>query len=182
MSENLAQIALRIKELREICDFTTEDLAKELGITVDDYCKYESGEMDIPVSLLYEIANKFEIDVATLLTGNEPKLHMYSLVRNGEGLPIERRKEYNYYDIGYKMTNKKAEPFLVEVPAMDDVQHLFSHPGQEFMYVVEGVVQVTIGQQVLVLGIGDALFFDSKYQHGMKALNGQAAKFVDVLL
>lgn len=182
MSENLVQIAMRIKELREICEFTVEDLAKELGVEVEDYLAYEAAKKDIPVSLLYKIANKFNVDVATLLTGEEPKLHMYSLVRNGEGLPIERRKEYNYFDIGYKMTNKKAEPFLVEVPATDDAEHLFSHPGQEFMYVTEGTVQVTIDQHVLTLEVGDSLFFDSKYQHGMKALNGKPAKFVDVLL
>ena len=56
------QIAIRIKELREIHGITLESLAKEFEITKEQYEEYESGEIDIPVSL-YKIASKFNVEL-----------------------------------------------------------------------------------------------------------------------
>ncbi len=56
MSEQLHQIGLRIKELREIAGLPVENLADEFGISPDTYRLYESGTEDIPVGILLEIA------------------------------------------------------------------------------------------------------------------------------
>ena len=57
MSEQIKQIAMRIRELREIHELTQEELAEQLNLDVDTYRQYEDGETDIPVSILYGIAN-----------------------------------------------------------------------------------------------------------------------------
>ena len=57
MNPELLQIPKRIRELREILDLSTIEVAEKLGVTLDEYQRYESGEQDIPVSTLYEIAN-----------------------------------------------------------------------------------------------------------------------------
>lgn len=183
MSEKIKQIAMRIKGLREIADVSIEELAKEFKVGKDTYKKYESGAVDIPVSFLYEFANRFKVELTALLTGEEPRLHTYSLVRKGKGLSTERRKEYKYQDLAFNFIRKKAEIFLVTVePKKKDASHYYGHPGQEFTYVVEGTLKVILDGHEVVLNKGDAFYFDSRHKHAMVALKGKPARFLAVIL
>jgi len=184
MSEQIKQIAARIKELREISGITLESAARKFNIPKETYEKYESGDIDIPVSFLYEIANNFNVELAAILTGENPRLHSYCLVRKGKGVSVERRKQYKYQSLAYNFIHKKSEPFLVTVdPEPDDSPiHYNSHPGQEFNYVIEGRLKVIINGYEVVLNEGDSLYFDSGIKHGMKALDNKSAKFLAIIL
>lgn len=183
MSEEIKQISKRIKELREISGISVEILSKELGISSKSYLEYESGNVDIPVSLLLEIAGKFNVELSEILTGEAPKLHTYSIVRKDKGVSVERRKDYKYQSLAYNFVNKKIEPFLVTVePDSNPEIHYNSHPGQEFNYVIEGILKVIINGHEVILNEGDSLFFDSGSKHGMKAMDGKTAKFLAIIL
>lgn len=182
MSDQVKQIASRIRDLREIAGLSEETLAAELGVTVETYKEYESGNTDIPIGFLYEAAGRFGVELTAILTGEDPKLHTYCLVRKNKGVSVSRRIPYKYQSLAYKFINKKAEPFLVTVePGNDDVVHFNSHPGQEFNYVLEGTLMIYIDGHQLILNEGDSLYFDSNYSHGMKALDGKPAKFLAVI-
>jgi len=184
MSENIKQIAQRIKALREIEGYSLEDFAKELSIDVIRYAEYEKGETDIPVSFLYEAANKLNVDLTTLLTGTQPRLMMYSLVKKGEGLDVERSKQYKYKNLAYNFQHKRAEPFLVTVEpiAENEPIALNSHPGQEMDYILEGSVIIKVGDNEITLNEGDTLYYNSNYPHGMKAIGGKPAKFLAIII
>jgi len=182
--EQIKQISIRMKDLREIFEISIDMLSKKLNIDKDVYEKYESSKKDIPVGFLYEFANYFNVSLTTLLTGEEPKLHTYSLVRSGKGLNIERKKPYKYHNLAYNFLNKKGEPFIVTVPPTgDDVPITLSeHEGQEMNYVIEGTLKVLIEDHELILNEGDCLYFDSSKKHGMKAIGGTEAKFLAVIM
>ena len=88
---------------------SVEALAKKLKISKAQYEKYEKGNTDIPISILYEIAHEFKAELTSLLTGEEPKLREYSVVRSGKGPSVDRRKDYKYQDLAYNFQRKKAE-------------------------------------------------------------------------
>lgn len=184
MQEEIRQVACRVKELRELSGFSIESIAEELGMDIETYRSYESGTTDIPVGALMKLAQKFRVELSTLLTGEEPRLHTYSLTRKEKGASVERRKEYKYQSLAPQFSHKKAEPFIVTVePEAEGTPfHLNSHPGQEFNYVLEGSMKVSIGGHEVVLIEGDSLFFDSGVLHGMKALDGKKAKFLAVIM
>ena len=183
MSDQIKQIAARIKELREISGVSVQSLAEEFNIPVETYQEYENGSTDIPVSFLYAIAGKFNVELTAILTGEDPKLHTYSLVRKGKGVNVERRKQYEYQSLAYKFLHKKAEPFHVTVQpdAGDSPVHYNSHPGQEFNYVLEGTLKIIINGKELVLEEGDSLYFDSTCNHAMKAVGEKPAKFLAII-
>ena len=184
MSNQIRQIAVRIRELREIYEISLESLAEEFEITKEQYEEYESGEVDIPVSFLYKFANKFSVELTAILTGDYPKLQTYCLVRKGKGVSVERRKEYKYRSLAYNFINKKAEPFLVTVePNLEDAPISYNfHPGQEFNYLLEGELEIIIDEHELILKEGDSLFFDSNIKHGMRALGNKPAKFLAIII
>lgn len=183
MSDQIKQIAERIKDLREISGLSLDVLSKEFGIPESKYEEYESGNNDIPVSFLYEIANRFNVELTSLLTGDAPRLSTYSLVRKGKGINVERREHYEYQSLAFNFIHKKAEPFLVTVKPGDKNEsiHFNSHPGQEFNYMIEGSMKVVINDNEIDLNEGDSLYFDSTSKHGMKSLSDKPAKFIAII-
>ena len=189
MPGQVEQIAERIKELREIAGISPESLAKGIRLSVEAYRGYESGAVDIPIGVLYEVAGFFKIELTEILTGEAPRLSKYCLVRKDKGVAVERRSPYRYLSLAYNFIHKKAEPFLVTVepsartaPGGGGEVSLNSHPGQEFNYVLEGKLMLVIDGTELVLEEGDSIFFDSGAGHGMKALGGGRARFLAIIL
>lgn len=182
MTGEIKEIAERIKELREIAGITPESLAEQLGISADTYREYESGACDIPVSLLYEIAGKFSVELTEILTGERPRLHTYSLVRKGSAVAVKRSHHYDYQSLAPNFVHKRMEPLLVTVDPKSSNGEKNSHPGQEFDYVTSGRLAVTIDDHELILSEGDALYFDSNHPHSMRALDDQPAQFLAIIL
>jgi transcriptional regulator with XRE-family HTH domain len=183
MSENIAQIADRVRELREISGYTAEELAGKLNIPVQTYCQYENGEDGVPISTLYEIAGIFGVELTDLLTGTAPRLHNYCLVKKGEAPFIERYKGYQFQSLAYNFMNKKIEPLLVTIePEENKKMALVSHPGQEFNFVLEGQIKIILGGKEILLSEGDSIYFDPTIPHGQTAMDGKPGKFLTVIL
>jgi len=178
------EIAERLRVLREISDISTEELAKKLSITAAEYESYESGVVDIPVSVLCAVASTLGVSLTELLTGEKAKLNLYSLVKKDKGIKVERSKDYNYKALAYSYANRKVEPLLVYVGPAKDETHLTlnKHKGHEFHYCLEGRYGIIIGDHKLVVEEGDSLYFDSVNAHGMWALDGKPAKLLVVVI
>ncbi len=184
MTEQIRQIADRIRGLRQIARLSAETCARELGIPAETYRSYESGAADIPASFLYQVAHKFNVELSSLLTGEEPRLHQYCVTRAGRGVKVERRTDYDYQSLAFNFADKKMEPFLITVaprPAAEPVP-LNAHPGQEFNYLLEGTPRVVVSGHEVVLKPGDCIYFDSAHVHGMKAVGDAPARFLAVIL
>ena len=184
MDEQIRQIAERIGGLRDALDLTIEEMADRCRMTADEYRRIESGEHDIAVSTLQQIARRFEIPLDVLMFGVEPHMHSYFLTRKGQGVSVERRKAYKYQSLAGGFRGRKVEPFLVLVePKPDDAPlEKNSHPGQEFNIVTEGSLEITIGKKTLVLNEGDSIYFDATQPHCMRALGGKPVRFLAVII
>ena len=184
MLEQIKNIADRIRDLREISGMSAEAMAQGLGLPAEIYQKYESGETEIPVSIMYEISNMHNVELTEILTGEAPTLSAWCFVRKGAGVDVERTSKYKYQSLAYNFAHKKSEPFIVTVAPEDDSipVYLNAHPGQEFNYVVEGVLKIVIRDRELILNEGDSLYFDSASPHGMKAVGGRPAKFIAIIM
>jgi mannose-6-phosphate isomerase-like protein (cupin superfamily)/DNA-binding XRE family transcriptional regulator len=183
MSEHIRPIVERIKGLREIAGLSPEAMAKELGIPAKQYLEYESGSVDIPVSFLFEVAKRHKVELSAILSGDNPRLHVYCVVRKGKGLEVERRRQYHYENLAANFINKKAEPFMVAIdPESENAPLEFStHHGHEFNYVLEGTMNIVVDGHDIILHEGDSIYYDSGYKHAMKALNGSKVKFLAIV-
>lgn len=182
MKETIEVIASRIRELRELSEVAIEEMAEYLNIPPATYDEYENGNVDIPASVLLEIANKLGVSMSLLLTGEEPRMRIFSVTRKGEGVEVERRKQYRYQNLAGNFVHKKAEPFLVTVEPREEKPSIYNHPGQEFDYVLEGSLKFYIHDHEIMLNKGDSIFFDSSYGHAMEALNDEPAKMLVVVM
>ncbi len=176
-------IAPRLRGLRDALDMTVEDLAAKTGVSAEAVRTYESGDSEIPVGFMMKVAQACHVDLTVLISGVEPHLTGYSLVRRGEGLSVERRKDYDYKSLAYRFSGRKMEPFLITVPPKSpEEMNLVSHSGQEFIHVTEGRLELRLGEDTLELEPGDSLYFDSQTPHALRGLDGHSAVFLDVIL
>lgn len=183
MNAQVQQIAARMRELRDTVDYTMAQMAEACGVDEATYAAYEQGGIDIPIGFLIEMAGQFGMDVTVLLTGEEPKLHTYCLTRAGKGIKVERNPHYSYQSLAFNFINKQSEPLYVVVdpePAGAPIP-VNSHPGQEFDYILQGTMRISIGGKEMVLNPGDSIFFDSACPHGMLAVGDEPVHFLAIV-
>lgn len=181
MKDIVKDVGFRVKDLRELSDISIEEIAKKLNISNEEYIMYETGKKDISVSILYEISQVLNVDMSLLVSGEETRMHIFSITRSGKGVLIEKRDGYVCENLADRFIHKKLETMTVTVEPNDDKPPLNSHHGQEFNYVLEGSLNLYIHDREIILNVGDSIFFDSNYEHAMKALNNKKAKFLAVI-
>lgn len=184
--ENRRDIAARIRSLREDYDISIEEMAEATGRTSKEYEARESGEMDLTFTFVYKCAKKFGVDVVELLTGESPRLRRYEIVRNGEGLVLERHTDFHYLHKAPHFKNRMGETFLVDVPYQPESQHepihLSYHEGQEMDFVLKGHLRFRFeGDRFEEVGPGDTVYYDSGRGHGMIAIGGEDAQILAVV-
>ena len=180
MDEQLKQIGERLRGLRDVLDIPVSEMAETIGVSADKYEKIEQGEMDITISNLMKIARKYGVSTEELIFAETPHMKSYFVVRNGQGVSIERTKAYKYQSLVSGFVNHKADVFIVTVEPKPEAHVVYknSHPGQEFNLVLEGKMELYIAGKTIVLEEGDSIYFDSTKPHGMLAIGDKAVKFL----
>lgn len=178
--KNINEIAARIRELREVCDYTQENLAKELGIEPDVYAGFEENG-DFPISVIYEIANKFHVDFNEIVTGEPSRIDTYQVVRRGKGRSISRYDGYRFKDLAFRFADKVMQPLLVTLEPSDKPADLVTHAGQEFNLVLKGSVAVIFEDEEIILNEGDSIYFDPTHPHGQRCAGDSKARFLTMI-
>jgi len=185
MENQVLLIAKRIEELRQITGKSPEEMAAVTNVSVGEYLKSESGENDFSFTFVHNCAKAFGVDITELITGDNAKLSTFSIVRKGEGLPLERRKGFNYRHLASFFKGRLSEPFLVKAKFDEATQNqpipLANHDGEEFNYVLSGTLRVSIGGHEDDLQPGDAVYYNSATPHGMIAVGGTDCEFIAVV-
>lgn len=180
MDNQLQQIGERLRGLRDALDIKAQEVADLCGLPLERYLQVENGEVDITISKLMIIANHYGIATETLIFDEEPHMHGYSVVRRGQGLSIERTKAYKYQSLTSGFADNKAEVFIVTVEPKPEAHIIYknTHPGQEFNLVLQGAMELLLGEKTIVLEQGDSIYFDSSRPHGMRAIGDRAVQFL----
>lgn len=180
MIPQVEQIAARVRELRDILDIDADVIAEKIGVSRETYDAYENAKTDIPVGKLYLIASEMGVDPTVLLLGDEPRMVDYTLVRQGNGLEVERYAGYKFTSLAYNYIDREMEPMIVTLDPDDKVPDLVTHAGQEFNMVLEGTVAVHLGDREHILRAGDSIYFNPAIPHGQRAV-GTVSKFLTVI-
>lgn len=181
MNDQMLEISSRIREMREICGFSPEDMANELKVSVLTYNNYENSGENIPISVLYHMSNMFKVDMSEIITGRTPRIDTYCVVPAGKGVRIDRYPGYNFQGLAYKYMHKIMEPMVVTVDPHEGDPELVSHNGQELNFVLEGAIEVLFDDKRLLLEAGDSIYFNPMHPHGQKAMYNKPAKFLTVI-
>ena len=130
METQVKKIAERLKGLRQMMEITPEEMARVTDVTLDEYLAKENGEQDFSFTFLFKCATRFGVDISAVVSGEEPHLQVYAMARKGEGMPIRRRREFDYQHLAYLFKDRLAEPFVVRAKSVS-YTHLCRTSGRE---------------------------------------------------
>lgn len=178
-----------IRALRKRGGMTLSDLSEKTGLAVSTISKLEKGQVSLSYDKLMLLSKGLGVDMAQLLTPPAPVKSPAAVAavpslgvagvgygrrvvhRAGEGQQVETAN-YKHLYLATELLNKRFTPIIGEVKArtieefLAEFGDLIRHPGEEFVHVLEGEVEVrTDLYQPLRLKAGDSMFFDSEMGH-----------------
>ncbi len=182
----LLDIALRIKEMRDVLGYSEEEMAQKTEVSVELYRQYESGKADFPFTFVHKCALAFGIEMMELLEGHSARLSSYNVTRAGHAHQTAKEDGISIMDMAPRFRNKIAEPYWVTYDYSEELQHkpihLTRHAGQEFDLVLKGSLLVQVGKNQELLHEGDSIYYNSSTPHGMIAVDGADCTFLAVVL
>lgn len=183
------KVGEKIKELREDMALSLEELAKRSGISPAMLNQIENHMISPPLGTLIKIARGLGIDAGAFFR-SEKEGQPFSLVRHNERKRVSRvaSKEginygYEYESLGYDFANRRMEPFFITLkPSPFEDKGLSTHDGEEFIFVLEGKMDLVLGDHKDVLEPGDSIYYKSTIPHRVGAHGDQETKIIAVLI
>ena len=178
----------RIKQLRTTRKISLEELAAQTTLDVSLLNKIEEEKAVPSLAPLIKIARALGVRLGTFLDDSDQMGP--AVVRAGgqeKGVRFTSqgsltREHLNFYSLAYNKAGRNMEPFMVEIePAEPSNYMLSSHEGEEFIYVMEGRVEVNYGKDIFLLDAGDSIYMDSVVVHNVHAADNKPAKILAVL-
>ena len=184
--EKLKEIAVRIREMREICGYSQEEMAKKAEVNFEQYKAYEAGELDFPFTFIHKCSLAFGVGITDLLEGRTAHLSSYTVTRKGGGAETAKEEGITIKNLAPMFLKKISEPYHVIYEYNEELQnkpiHTTTHLGQEFDYVLRGRLKIQIGGNVEYLSEGDSIYYNSSTPHGMIAVDGADCEFIALIL
>jgi len=174
-------IAEKIKSIREEKGLSLQELSKITGYSSAILSQIENHLESPSLGTLFKIAKGLGVDIGVFF-GVEGK-DSFCITKKGEGEKVARfaskdgitRYGYNYKSLGMGKKNRKLEPFIVTLePETIKNEKPYAHEGEEFIYVLEGKVEITIGENKDILEPGDSIYYDSTVPHMVRCLGEKA--------
>ncbi len=174
----------KLRRLREDHGLSLADLSRRSTLDEDALRDYEDGRAVPAVGDLLKIANVLGVSIGHFFQTRIPDKRV-EVVRAAERWTVKARSEaggvlnYRYQSLSHGLTEKLMQPFLVEVPpGQDAALNRSQHEGEEFLFVLAGVLEVEIGGERNRLEPGDAMYYDSRQPHSLRALEGVTARLI----
>ncbi|MDR2966434.1 MAG: XRE family transcriptional regulator [Methanobacteriaceae archaeon] len=182
------QIGAKIKELRKSREITLESLAKENNMSLDLMKNIEKGEVVPSLTPLTKIARSLGVRLGTFLD-DAPQTGPV-IVKKGKSDQVmyfsgeENQTDVSaleFYSLGAGKNDRNMEPFKIDVHTNKGEFNLSSHEGEEFVYVLEGEIEVKYGKDSYILSKGDSIYYDSIVPHHLHSYNGKMSKILAVV-
>ena len=166
----------KIKKARKKKKITLDQVANDTGFSIDYLKQIESGKAIPPVGTLLQISRALEIDSGLLLreqaTSAEERVRAYA----------KRTENYAYTTLTPGAENKHLKAFRVTIDPMKEHKGVgYQHEGEEFVYVLTGQIEVSVGDHVNRLKEGQTLHFNSGIRHKLRNVGKKKAELIVVV-
>ncbi len=181
------KVGEKVRELRERAGLSLQEMAERTGYSSALLSQIENHMVSPPLGALIKIARALEVKVGAFL-GDDPR-EPFTLVRKDERKHVSRfaSKEgvsygYSYESLGFEKKDRHLEPFLVTLePATLKSEKLSTHDGEEFIFVLEGEMEVILDRHKDILYPGDCIYYDSTIPHKVQCHREIPAKILAVI-
>ena len=181
-----------LRQIRNKRGWTLTEVSRRTGLSISTLSKIENHKLSLSYDKLARLCEGLEVDIAEFF-GNAPvSAHdapaqdrpsgRRSVAIKGEGEVIDT-EHYRHLYPASDMLNKRFIPVIVDVHkrSIADFGELVRHPGEEYVYVLEGSVEVHSELYTpTLLRTGDSMYFDSGMGHAYVAIGDGPCRLLSI--
>ena len=189
MAEQDNKLGIKIATLREAHGLSQEELAERCACDVETIAGLEAGVLPASLAPLIKITRALGVRLGTLMDDDEALGPVY--IDSDEMERVTRLKslqtasdagDLSYFSLAAGRPSRHMDPFVITVDPTDETEHeLVGHEGEEWLFGMEGEIEIEYGKDLFVLGPGESIYYDSIVPHQVRAHDGQKAKFLAVV-
>lgn len=175
--KSVDEIGVRVKKLREEKNLSLDELSKLTGFGVDFLESIESNKIQPQLGTVIKLSKALDSAFSRLVSGVGDKL--YSVTRKSEEKPVSRstsqkgkKQFYKYKSLAAEVKGRHMEALIVQLEE-NPGQEMSVHEGEEFIYILDGVAVLKIGEDVFDLNPGDSVYYLSTTPHLIASKRGK---------
>ena len=187
--DNTQIVGEKIKSIRETKQISVSELAERTGLAEEQINRIENN-VDIPsLAPLIKIARALAVRLGTFLDDQDEvgavvcrKEELNNSTISFSNNAMNARTHMQYHSLSNSKADRHMEPFIIDIATTEETNYeLSSHEGEEFIFVMEGAVEIAYGKKTHVIEAGDSIYYDSIVPHHVHGYQGQAAKILAVV-
>ena len=190
MTNNHSFIGSKIKGIRESKNITIEEISERSGLSVEQIKSIENDQNLPSLGPLIKIARALGVRLGTFLDDSDALGPIVCRAEDREkdssisfsNDATDARKHMEYHPLAQQKAGRHMEPFVIDInPEENPEFQLSAHEGEEFIYVMQGEIEIVYGKDTYKLKEGDSIFYDSIVNHHVHGAPGKAAKILAVV-
>ena len=190
MSNNNSSVGSKIKAIRESKNLSIEEISESSGLSKEQIISIEEGQNLPSLGPLIKIARALGVRLGTFMDDNDALGPVVCRAADRERASsisfsngaTDARKHMEYHPLAQQKAGRHMEPFVIDInPEESPDFQLSAHEGEEFIYVMQGEVEIVYGKEKYTLKEGDSIFYDSIVKHHVHGAPGKSAKILAVV-
>ena len=183
-------VGSKIKGIRETKNLSIEEIAESSGLSVEQITSIENDQNLPSLGPLIKIARALGVRLGTFMDDNDAlgpvvcraaDRERNSSISFSNGA-ADARKHMEYHPLAQQKAGRHMEPFVIDInPEENPDFKLSAHEGEEFIFVMNGEVEIEYGKEKYLLKEGDSIFYDSIVKHHVHGAPGKSAKILAVV-
>ena len=187
MTNNNTIVGDKIKGIRESKNLTIEEVSERSGLSTDQITSIENDENLPSLGPLIKIARALGVRLGTFMDDNDALGPVVTRAEDRErdssisfsNGATDARRHMEYHPLAQQKAGRHMEPFIIDInPNGETSYQLSAHEGEEFIYVMQGEVEIIYGKDTYTLKEGDSIFYDSIVKHHLHGAAGKQAKIL----
>lgn len=181
-------VGSRIKTIRESKSISLEEMADRSGLDAEQIARIEEDKDFPSLAPLIKIARVLGVRLGTFLDDRDESGPVISRKeKHKETISFSTnqtsfRNHMDYYSLSADKAGRHMEPFIIRVAPKEGADFILSsHEGEEFIYCLEGALEISYGNDTYIIEEGDSIYYDSIVAHHVHAANGEGAKILAVV-
>ncbi|CAM3616953.1 XRE family transcriptional regulator [Paenibacillus lupini] len=161
------ELGKRIRLIRKEQKRTQDEVSAACGFTKSMLSKIENGSTMPAVATLMKISSALGVKVSDLLEPSPSNGTIYTSAAEYQDIEkwIKTDKGYSFFAFASGRRDKIMQPYLFVAQRGEVKSHVFSHEGQEFIYVLSGQMKYKVGNIEYEMSAGDGMYFNSLEEH-----------------
>ncbi len=182
------KIGAKVKLVRENRKLTIEDVSERTNLSVEQISSIEDGSLVPNLTPLIKIARVLGVRLGTFMDDDENLGPV--IARSQEAKEVTRfsdrgnaiNSDLDFYTLAQNKAGRHMDPFIIDIfPSSEEEVKLSTHEGEEFIYVLEGEVEIRYGKDTYTLTKGDSIYYESIVAHHVHSHGNEKAKILAVV-